>query len=169
MIVGNDLADNIIAKIENKKQNHQNIIATQITEYIIMNLQVMGIYNGILPIGSPDPLSGPVEFKVGCLIEDDMLINKSSMGFEKWYAQILNQIKLSTYTYMTLNGVLSPPIKVFQEIIPSQFSRPNGFQQSWKIVCKKIVNDLKMSVINGIPTNAIGAGGVGLVNLTQIK
>lgn len=172
MIVGNDLADNIIAKIENKKQNHQNIIATQITKYIIMNLQVMGIYNGVLPIGSPDPLSGPVQFKItNCFVDSNILSIKSKLGFQLWYGQILKQIKLSTMIINSTNGImLNIPSKIFLQIIPSIFSRPNEFEGSWEIICKYIVNDLKKSIINNIPINTTSiSGGTGVVVLTNIK
>lgn len=166
------LANSIIDRLYNKKTDHQLIITKEINKFVIINMQVMGNYVGMLPaaLGS-DPLSGPLEFKTTCKIDQELLQIKSSQGFQQWYNEILNQIKMTSYIMISFNGVfLSSPIKVFSNIIPSQFQRPNQFQKAWEIISKYIVKDLKNAIINNIPTKANSiSGGTGIMTLTTIQ
>ncbi len=174
MLESNKLYQSITQSIYNKIQHQivQQLIVNQIKQFIKYNLQVSGNYTGILPIGSPDPFTGIITFKmISCQINYYSVLKASYKELNTWYKQICNQIKLMTLVNINSGNVgIYTPIKIFSQLSPSQINLQNikDFNQSWNIVTKTLINDIKRSIPATLPISAFStAGGNGIINFSK--
>lgn len=173
MLMPNILHQSIVSKISKKLDTQvvHRILINQIQTHIKTNLQVNGIYVGMLPL-VPDSLSGPVIFNMSkCQLDYQKLKRAASKDLNVWYKQLCNQIKISTT--LATNSVtvgLFAPIQIFSTITPSELNIINmsDFILIWNKIITTLVMDIKMSPPKSTPAPAYSvSGGIGTINFTN--
>ncbi len=171
MLNSNQLKNDIITNIQNETQFNlvHNRLANTIATYIKNNLEIFGIYVGVInsipPV--PDPFNGAYVFKlINCTINNAIL--SSSINGIQWYNMLIQQIQLGSIINIKdkLNIItLMNPMPIIMSIIPSVVNLKNiQFQMNWNIISNQIVKNM----ISAIPIVSLpafsGAGGIGVVS-----
>lgn len=162
-------------KVDGK--NHHIKLSNVITKHMLSNMQILGIYNGVIitPTGAiPDPLNGPKKFKLSmCVVNGRTIQRAAKVSSAFWYKSICMQINTSTISRPTdnYNMVMISPSKVFTSITPSRYNiKDQGFQSSWSVLSKRLINDIRSGIVFSAPIPATSvSGGIGTVAFTKIN
>jgi len=170
-INGSDLGSQIAGAMnqaDNPTEAHNNFSA-KLQSYINENCEILGTYVGVLPTvpPSPDPLSGPYQWKAQAVISGSALKSGATGGFSSWTISLAVQLSNTTFQGSDkTNTVTAAPTKLTIATVSIDMSgKPNNMNDAMAQVGAGIVNALK----SGIPTPPVSAatstaGGTGTVS-----
>lgn len=172
MISKDAIQNTIISALQNKTDDNdpQGSLANALRDYFQGNLKVEGMYSGVLPVGSPDPLNGFYVFDtLPMLLTGSALKSAASRGYKGWFTEIMNQLRA-----IKINPIKPPitvtvtPISVnlFKLGMPA-ISNLTQFDEIVSIIADKIVSNLFVSP-NAIAFPAVSSGGgVGTISFRR--
>jgi hypothetical protein len=176
MLDANELANAIIGNMkeaDNPTDAHANFGAT-LEKYLNNNLRIIGIYNGVLPDGNADPLSGEYKWKITTFPYSASEVQQTATnGFISWVAGLISQFnkmqfigndEANTITTITPASFLSSPLNI-------DFSdKPIRMQDAMQRVAEGIFNCLRSSSVFPISASAkSSANGIGAVTWARIE
>jgi len=99
-------------------------LAGIINSYLIQNLEIQGNYIGVTPLGSPDPMNGPVKFRlIICSVLGQKLLELAKQDMNSWYKGLLINIQLTSILSPRGDKVtLIAPSLAFMSISNSQIN-----------------------------------------------
>ncbi len=173
MLNASELKGIIINSISQKKDAKQihNLLAGIINSYLIQNLEIQGNYIGVTPLGSPDPMNGPVKFRlIICSVLGQKLLELAKQDMNSWYKGLLINIQLTSILSPRGDKVtLIAPSLAFMSISNSQINiKGKTLQESWLKITDSLVNDIKTASPTPAPLPAVGTG-TGVVKLTKFN
>lgn len=163
MISKDDIQNIIISALHNKTDDNdpQGSLANALRDYFQGNLKVEGMYSGLLPIGSSDPLNGLYVFDtLPMLLTGSALKSAASRGYSGWFTEIMNQlrdIKINPSKPPITVTVTPISVNLFKMDMP-EISNLTQFYEIVSIIADKIVANLSVSP-NSIAFPAVSSGG----------
>ena len=144
----------------------QNNVASALNDYVMNNVLASGIYIGVLPVGTPDPLSGPHKWKcTGCSVTGPLLLAAAAATYVGWVLSMGLQIQMTATWGGTADGVSLTPVKIASLVIDANVGMMSDRDSIMKIIAKAINNGLGAAGVSSGIGSAAGTGPVAITNL----
>lgn len=176
MLEARSMATQVISNL-----NHSVMCLTylqSIKDYTESNIQIMATYVGVTPIGTPDPLNGPIQLNLvitpsmpqGAMVLSFLRALQSpnpSAFIEAIFSEMITDLIMGPSTH-TLTATAIYTVNNFTSAELQSLREADNYVDCWNIVCEPIVRSFRTmkAVPPSIPT--VTASGTGVTTITSV-